>query len=101
MRKLLSVIIPRYKETEKELFPLLASVSTQAGIDFSDVEVIIASDGGGAGALDKNFLGLFGMEIRQVSLAENKGPGVARQAGLDAARGEYVMFCDADDILHC
>lgn len=100
MRKLLSVIIPRHKETEKEMFPLLASISTQVGIDFSDMEVIISNDGGGTGELDNSFLGLFGMKIRQVSLVENRGPGVTRQAGLDAAQGEYVLFCDADDILH-
>jgi len=33
-------------------------------------------------------------------MKENKGPGVARQVGLDAAQGKYVMFCDADDMIH-
>lgn len=100
MRKFLSIVIPRYQETEKAMFPLLSSISTQAGIDFSDVEVIIANDGGGTYNLDHNMSDMFGVEIRQVILPENKGPGVARQAGLDAAHGEYVMFCDADDMLH-
>lgn len=100
MRKFLSIIIPKYRETEKEIFPLLSSISGQAGIDFSDIEVIIAVDGEENGLLDKDFLGLFELDIRQVILKENKGPGMARQAGLDAAYGEYVMFCDADDTLH-
>lgn len=100
MRKFLSVIIPRYKESELEIFPLLASINGQVGIDLSDLEVIIANDGGGPGELDPNFLALFGLDVEQVSLTENGGPGVARQAGLDAARGDYVMFCDADDTLH-
>lgn len=99
MRKFLSIVIPRYKETEKEIFPLLASINTQVGVDFSDMEVIIANDGGGT-ALDKNFLGMFGIDNTQIELEENGGPGVARQAGLNAAQGEYVMFCDADDSLH-
>lgn len=100
MNKFLSIVIPRYKETEKDIFPLLSSIAGQLGVDFSRLEIIIANDGGGAGPLDRDFLELFDLEIRQVSLPENRGPGVARQAGLDAARGDYVMFCDADDTLH-
>lgn len=100
MRKFLSVVIPHYRETEKDIFPLLSSIAGQIGIDFSDLEVVIANDGGGTGELNGEFLSLFDYEIRQVNLHENGGPGAARQAGLDAARGEYVMFCDADDMLH-
>ena len=100
MRKYLSIIIPRYKETEKDLFPLLTSINNQIGLDFNDIELIIANDGGGAGPLDDGFLSFFNMEIKQVNLSKNGGPGVARQAGLDIATGEYVMFCDADDIIH-
>lgn len=100
MRKFLSVVIPRYKETERDVFPLLSSIKLQAGIDFSDIEIVFANDGGGAGALEEDFLRLFETDIRQVELKENSGPGVARQAGLDHAKGEYVIFCDADDCLH-
>jgi len=100
MSKFLSIIIPHYQEKERDLFPLLSSIAGQLGVDFSDIEVILANDGGGAGTLNQDFLSLFDCDIRQVELAENGGPGVARQAGLDAARGEYVMFCDADDALH-
>lgn len=100
MRKFLSIIIPRYKETEKDIFPLLSSINNQVGIDFDDIEVIIANDGGGPGELDQSFMQLFNMDIRQINLDTNRGPGVARQTGLDIAKGEYVMFCDADDIIH-
>lgn len=100
MRKFLSIVIPRYKETERDIFPLLSSINGQVGVDFTDVEVVIANDGGGAGPLDASFPALFDVEIRQICLEKNGGPGVARQAGLEAARGTYVMFCDADDTLH-
>ena len=100
MRKFLSIIIPRYKETEKEMFPLLSSINGQVGMDFSDMEVIIATDGQESPALDQNFLNLFEFPVKQVCLEKNSGPGVARQTGLDHAQGEYVMFCDADDTIH-
>lgn len=100
MYKLLSIIIPRYKETEIELFPLLSSISIQVGINFAEIEVIISNDGGWDQKLDEDFFHIFPMEIRQVHLSENKGPGVARQNGIDNALGEYVMCCDADDCLH-
>lgn len=101
MRKFLSIVIPRYKETEREIFPLLSSIYNQVGIDYSDIEIIIANDGNGPGQLDKDFISLFDpIDIKQVDLKENRGPGVARQVGLDKAIGEYVLFCDADDSLH-
>ena len=101
MSKYLSVIIPRYKESELDVFPLLSSINDQLGVDFSDIEVIFANDGGGAGELDKDFLALFrDLDIRQIDLEKNGGPGLARQAGIENANGQYLMFCDADDIIH-
>ena len=98
--KFLSIIIPHYKETERDLFPLLSSINNQLGIDFGDIEVLLCTDGGGK-EVDKDFLKLFGnLEFRQVQLSENGGPGIVRQAGIDNACGQYLMFCDADDILH-
>lgn len=100
MSKKLSIVIPRYRETELELFPLLSSINIQVGIDFNDIEVIISNDGGSDIQLEDEFFSLFNFNVRQVYLESNKGPGVARQNGLDHAYGEYVTFCDADDCLH-
>lgn len=100
MDKLLTIVIPRFRETEREIFPLLSSISNQTGIDMRTLEVIIVTDGGGGSPLDENFLALFGFETKQLRLERNSGCGVARQAAIDIARGEYILCCDADDVLY-
>jgi glycosyltransferase involved in cell wall biosynthesis len=98
--KKLSIIIPYYTETPKEILPALASINGQVGIDFSKIECILVNDGN-HNVFPETFLQLFEKCVpRCLYTEENKGPGMARQAGIDNARGEYVMFCDADDALH-
>jgi glycosyltransferase involved in cell wall biosynthesis len=98
--KLLSVIVPYFNETPREIFPLLASLNGQVGTRLGTVEYILVNDGS-QNVFPKEFTGLFkNMDIRFIYMDENKGPGAARQAGMDNAEGEYVMFADADDALH-
>lgn len=99
-KKRLSIIIPRYKEDEKMMFPLLSSISNQLSLNMNDVEVVIGNDGGGAGPLSDEFISQFDVEIRQVNLEENVGCGLARQAAVDACKGDYIYWCDADDIIY-
>lgn len=99
MKLKLSIVIPFYKEGVLEIFPLLSSIATQKGVDFAEIEVILVNDGHGGG--DFSALALFPqLTVTLVEMEDNRGPGVARQVGLDYAQGEYVMFCDCDDLLH-
>ena len=100
MYKTISIIIPYFKESPGVLFPLLSSINNQVGIDWEKVECIMVNDGAD-NSLPDDFYGLFtNLDIKIIMCKINGGPGVARQVGIDEAHGEYVMFCDADDVIH-
>lgn len=87
----LSVIIPVYN-TEKYLPKCLDSLFRQK---FTDFEVICVDDGSTDNSLD--ILALY--KNITVIKQTNKGSGVARNTGLQQAKGEYVLFMDSDDWL--
>lgn len=87
----LSVIIPVYN-TEKYLQKCLDSIFEQ---NFSNFEVICVDDGSTDNSLD--ILAQYN-EITVIKQT-NKGSGVARNLGLQQAKGEYVLFVDSDDWL--
>ena len=92
----ISVIIPVYNAADF-LPRTVGSILMQ---DFDDFEVIIINDGstdGSATVCDE----MAEQDARvRVIHKENGGVSSARNAGLDAARGEFVMFVDADDAIH-
>jgi len=90
----LSILVPHYKETEEVIRPLLDSIAIQQNVDFKDIEVVIAHDGEEAKDLE---LTGYQFEIKQVRQA-HKGVSAARNFALDNSTGEYLMFCDADDM---
>lgn len=93
---MLSIIIPRYNETPTQVLPLLASIRSQTAINLDEIEIIISNDN----PKEQFNIDSLGLNISIINAKENKGSGIARQRGLDKAKGEYVMFCDADDSLH-
>lgn len=93
----LQILIPQYKETEETIAPLLQSITIQQAVDIkNDVGVIICNDGSNVKLCDK-FLTNFPFNIQYIQ-QEHKGVSAARNACLDAATADYVMFCDADDL---
>ena len=91
----LSVIIPCYN-AGKYLAPCLSSVLSQGMADF---EVILVDDGSSDGTLaEAERFARRDARVR-VLTQENAGVSAARNCGLDAAKGEWVTFVDADDLL--
>lgn len=86
-----SVVIPVYN-VERYLARCLDSVLAAA--EGHDVEVICVDDGStdGSAAILARYEGRV-----KVIEKENGGLGSARNAGLDAMTGDYVMFVDSDD----
>jgi CDP-glycerol glycerophosphotransferase len=79
---------------------LPAAAESALAQTFSDIEVVIVDDGSddGTGEVAERFAA--GDErVRVVHLAVNSGGCSApRNAGIDTARGEWIMFLDSDDL---
>lgn len=93
----IDVIIPCYK-AHGTIFRTLSSIASQTIL--SDVDVTLVNDACPDGDYSQ-FVNLFKpyMSIKEVKLNENGGPGVARQAGIDATDDEFFTCMDADDTL--
>ncbi|MBR5626974.1 MAG: glycosyltransferase family 2 protein [Thermoguttaceae bacterium] len=93
--KKISVIIPVYN-TEKYLGECLDSVLNQS---FRDIEVIAVNDGSTDNSL--KILEEHAQKDPRLIIVNQKNSGLsmARNAGLNAARGVYVHFLDSDDFV--
>lgn len=93
----LQILIPQYKETDEVIKPLLDSIMIQQSVDLkNDVGVIIVNDGTDI-FLTEEFLNSYPFEIKYYK-EEHRGVSATRNACLDYATADYVMFCDADDM---
>lgn len=97
-----SVIIPVYNSGE-EAYRAVESIAHQTLLP---LEVILIDDcspkldetGLWLSKIQDNFRDKFALKV--LYQRENKGPGDARNAGWDIARGKYVAFLDSDDVWH-
>ena len=94
MSLLLSIVVPFF-DSEGKADRLL---STLAGIREPDVELIFVDDGSTDGTPAYLREWQSRMTVRCTCRRQpNKGPGAARNHGLDLAVGQYVWYVDADD----
>lgn len=91
----ISVIVPVYK-VEEYLPKCLDSILSQTD---ENLEIILVDDGSpdGSGAICDDYAAR-DARIRVIH-QENGGLSAARNAGIDAATGDYLAFVDSDDYL--
>ena len=90
----ISVVIPLYNK-EPIIERTINSVLSQSS--FNDFEVIVVDDGstdGSAAVVER-----FNDERIRLICQKNGGPSKARNTGVEHARGEWIIFLDADDEL--
>jgi len=90
---MISIIIPVYNQADK-ITACLDSIKNQT---YENFEIIVINDGSTDNVLEvlpayENF---FSYKFRTFT-QENKGANAARNYGSSVARGEFLLFCDAD-----
>lgn len=94
----LQILIPQYKETDEIVKPLLDSIALQQCVDFNEIGVIICNDGTDV-YLSDELLKSYPFVVEYYK-EPHRGVSATRNACLDHAVAEYVMFCDADDMFY-
>lgn len=94
----LQILVPQYHETDEVLKPLLDSIAIQQSVPFNEIGVIICNDGSDIFLTDE-LMNSYPYRIDYYKEPHN-GVSATRNACLDHAEAEYVMFCDADDMFY-
>ena len=90
---MVSIIVPIYN-VKKFLDDCIGSI---LGSDYRDLEVILVDDGSTDGSGD--LCDLWAARDQRVEVIHQANAGIAgaRNAGMAAARGEYLLFVDGDE----
>lgn len=91
---LVSIVIPTYNRRQY----VADAIESCLAQTYRNCEIIVVDDGSSDGSED--FLqARYGDRVHYI-YQDNQGPGIARNRGIEAARGEFIHFLDADDQLH-
>lgn len=95
MNSLVSIVIPIFNK-KKYLVECLSSVINQT---YSNLDIILVDDGSYDGS--ENICDEYSKKDKRIKVIhkQNQGLGPARNDGIKEAKGEFLMFLDADDFL--
>lgn len=93
---LVSVIIPCYNN-QNTIVETIQSVIKQT---HKSIELIIVNDGSIDGSLQKISEFITNQANIKLINQANQGPSASRNNGAEFANGKYLVFLDADDLLH-
>ncbi|MCK4554003.1 glycosyltransferase family 2 protein [Candidatus Parcubacteria bacterium] len=93
---MISIIIPVYNQAKK-LAQCLDSIAKQS---YDNYEIIIVNDGStdNIEEIIEKYKLIFGVKLFIIK-QRNQGSNPARNRGEQEAKGEYLLFCDADIIM--
>lgn len=93
---MIDVIIPAYN-SQDTIIRTLSSLAMQLNRD--ELVVTIVNDGGkDYKEIVETFKPL--LNIKEIGYKENRGPGYARQYGIDHTKEDFITFIDADDTFY-
>lgn len=96
MGELISLIVPVYK-VEKYLSRCIESILEQT---YKEIEIILVDDGSPDSCPE--ICDNYASRDKRIQVIHKRNGGLsdARNAGIEAARGEYLGFIDSDDYIH-
>ena len=94
IRPQLSVVIPAYNEARR-IVPTVGAIAAHLAGQSVAFEIVVSDDG----STDDTVRRLRDLDLRNLRVlapGRNRGKGAAVRAGVQAARGDFVLFTDAD-----
>ena len=93
---MIDVIIPAYNSHDT-IIRTLSSIAMQ--LNKNELKVTIVNDGGkDYSDIVKTFSNV--IDITEIGYETNRGPGYARQYGIDNTKEDFITFIDADDTFY-
>lgn len=91
---MLDIVITHYREDYGTGEKLFRMIGLQRCVNFDDIRVTVVNDGGHR--LPEEKLKELPYRVEQLDIPHG-GVSAARNAGIENAKGEWIMFCDFDD----